>query len=105
ADYLTLRRGHEHLGHNALGGASYTVFILLLGSVQIFTGMALYSETNPGGTLSFLFGWVIPLLGGSFQTRMYHHLVAWAFPIFALLHIYIAIYDDALYGNGLISSI
>jgi len=25
---------------------------------------------------------------------MIHHLVAWAFPIFALLHIYIVTYDS-----------
>lgn len=104
-DYLRLRRSRAYLGHNALAGATYTFFVAFLGCFQIFTGMALYSETKPGGLLDHLFGWVIPLLGGSFQTRMYHHLVAWAFPIFALLHIYVVIYDSAVFGNGLIGSI
>jgi len=36
---------------------------------------------------------------------MIHHLVAWAFPIFALLHVYIVTYDSTQYGNGLITSI
>ena len=43
-EYLNLRRGRAYLGHNALGGASYIFFVVLLGSFQIFTGMALYSE-------------------------------------------------------------
>jgi len=94
-----------HLGHNALGGSAYTFFVILLGWVQIFTGLALYSEVNPGGTLNKLFGWVIPLLGNSYKTHMIHHLVAWSFPIFALLHIYIVTYDSTQYGNGLITSI
>ncbi len=104
-DYLRLQRGHVHLGHNALGGSAYTFFVILLGWVQIFTGFAMYSEVNPGGTLHKLFGWVIPLLGNSYNTHMIHHLVAWAFPIFALLHIYVITYDSTQYGNGLITSI
>ena len=75
-DYLRLQRGHVHLGHNALGGSAYTFFVILLGWVQIFTGFALFSEVNPGGTLHKLFGWVIPLLGNSYNTHMIHHLVA-----------------------------
>jgi Ni/Fe-hydrogenase 1 B-type cytochrome subunit len=105
ADYLKLQRGHAHLGHNALGGAVYTFFVIFLGWVQIFTGLAMFSESNPGGFLNRWFGWVLPLLGGSFHTHMIHHLVAWAFPIFALLHIYIILYDSTQYGNGLIASI
>lgn len=104
-DYLRLQRGHVHLGHNALGGTAYTIFVIMLGWVQIFTGLALYSETNPSGWLNALFGWVILLIGNSYKTHMIHHLVAWAFPIFALLHIYIVTYDSTQYGNGLITSI
>jgi Ni/Fe-hydrogenase 1 B-type cytochrome subunit len=104
-EYLNLRRGRAYLGHNALGGASYTFFIVFLGCFQIFTGLAMYSETNPGGWLGRLFGWVIPLLGGSYKTHMYHHLVAWAFPIFILVHVYVVLYDAVTLGNGLIGSI
>ena len=104
-EYLKLKRGHAYLGHNALGGASYSFFIVLLGWFQILTGLAMYSETNPGGLLDRLVGWVIPLLGGSYQTHMYHHLVAWAFPIFVLMHIYVVLYDAVTLGNGLLGSI
>jgi Ni/Fe-hydrogenase 1 B-type cytochrome subunit len=103
-DYFKLHRGHIHLGHNALGGLAYTFFVIGLGWAQIFTGLALYSESNPSGWLNKLVGWVIPLLGGSFQTHMWHHLFAWGFVVFAILHIYIVLYDSYQYRNGLITS-
>lgn len=103
-DYLKFDRGHIHLGHNALGGLAYTVFMILLGWAQIFTGFALFSESNPGGFWSYAAGWVIPLMGGSFQVRMWHHLLAWGFLVFGILHIYIVFYDGLQYRNGLVTS-
>ncbi len=103
--YLRLDRGHVHLGHNALAGASYTFFVIFLGWVQIITGLALYGENNPGGFWDKLLGWVIPLLGGSYQTRIWHHTCAWSFVVFLILHLYIVLYDSAQFKNGLITSI
>jgi Ni/Fe-hydrogenase 1 B-type cytochrome subunit len=103
--YLRLERGHVHLGHNGLAGLSYTLFVVALGWAQIFTGLALYSENNPGGFWDHLVGWVIPLLGGSFRVHMWHHTFAWGFLIFAILHIYIVLYDSVQFKNGLISAI
>ena len=37
-----------HLGHNALAGLTYTIFVIGLGWCQIFTGLARYSDSNPG---------------------------------------------------------
>ncbi len=102
--YLYLERGHVHLGHNALAGLSYTVLVIGLGWLQILTGLALYSESNPGGFWDTLVGWMIPLFGGSFRLHMWHHLFAWGFIVFAILHVYIVLYDDRQYKNGLISS-
>ncbi len=105
-DYLRLERGHVHLGHNSLGGAAYTFFVIFLGWCQIFTGMALYSESNPGGILGppVRLGdpacWAVrsgPTCGTT--------LFAWGFVVFAILHVYIVLYDSTQYGNGLITSI
>lgn len=102
--YLRLERGHVHLGHNALAGIAYTFFVIFLGWFQILTGLAMYSQSNPGGFWDKLLGWMIPLLGGSFGLRMWHHTVAWGFVIFLIFHLYIVLYDDKQYKNGLISS-
>ena len=103
-DYLRFDFGTPHLGHNSLGGLSYTVFVVGLGLVQIITGFALYGQSNPGGFLDGIFGWVIPLLGGSARTHMWHHLFAWGFPLFAILHVYIVMLDARQYRNGLLIS-
>ena len=103
-DYLRFDFGTPHLGHNSLGGLSYTFFVAGLGLFQIVTGMALFSESNPGGWLDGIFGWVIPLLGGSAGTHMWHHVAAWGFAIFAILHVYIVMLDARQYRNGLLIS-
>ncbi len=103
--YLRLERGHVHLGHNALAGLAYTFFVIFLGWCQILTGMALYSETHPGGFWDRLTGWVIPLLGGSYGVHTWHHTLAWSFPIFTIIHLYIVTFDSHQFRNGLITSI
>ncbi|MEE8468733.1 MAG: cytochrome b/b6 domain-containing protein, partial [Planctomycetota bacterium] len=46
-DYMKLEAGDPHLGHNSLAGLSYTLFVVGLGLVQIFTGFALYGQAAP----------------------------------------------------------
>jgi Ni/Fe-hydrogenase 1 B-type cytochrome subunit len=103
-DYLRLDRGHVHLGHNALGGLTYTLFVIALGWFQILTGFALYSQHNPGGFWDRILGWLIPAVGGAFQLTMWHHLSAWLFVFFTILHLYIVFYDGQQYKNGLVTS-
>lgn len=93
-----------HVGHNAMAGLAYTVFVMGLGVLQIVTGLALYGESNPGGPCDRWFGWALPLFGGSFRTHMWHHLFAWGFVFFVLLHLYIVLLDARMYRNGLIRS-
>jgi Ni/Fe-hydrogenase 1 B-type cytochrome subunit len=103
--YLSLQRGHVHLGHNALAGLVYTVFVIGLGWAQIITGFALYSQSNPGGFWDHMVGWVIPLMGGGFRVHTWHHFFAWGFVVFFILHIYVVLFDSNQYRNGLLSSI
>ncbi len=103
-DYLRLDFGTPHAGHNALAGLAYTIFAVGLGWAQIFTGFALYSQSNPGGFLDGLFGWVIPIFGSAMQTQMWHDLFAWGFVSFVIVHLYIVWLDARQYRNGLIVS-
>ena len=103
-DYLTLHFGTPHLGHNSLAGLSYTMFVIGLGWIQIFTGFAMYSENTPDSLLAHATGWVLPLLGGSAQVHAWHHLFAWLFLFFVILHLYIVFLDARQYRNGLVVS-
>jgi Ni/Fe-hydrogenase 1 B-type cytochrome subunit len=103
-EYLKLRRGPIHLGHNALAGLSYTVGVVGLGGFQIVTGLALFSQDAPTGPLNRVFGWVLPLLGGPFRVTSLHLVAAWFVATFVILHVYIVIYDSTQYRNGLVSA-
>jgi Ni/Fe-hydrogenase 1 B-type cytochrome subunit len=103
-DYAVGDFSVAHMGHNALAGLSYVVFVIGLGILQMVTGLALFGESNPGGFWDTLSGWALPLFGGSYRTHMWHHLFAWGFVVFVILHLYIVILDDRQYGNGLVSS-
>lgn len=103
--YILIRPSKSpRVGHNALAGLSYTIFPIGLGLAQILTGLALYSETDPAGLWGRVFGWVIPLLGGSFRVHMWHHLIAWAFLWFVIMHVYIVIFDSIRDRNSLVES-
>ncbi len=103
-EYMHLQRGHVHIGHNSLAGFSYVAFFAMSGFEGV-TGLALYSESSPGGFWDRVLGWTIPLLGGSFRVHMWHHLVAWLIVVFVVFHIYIVLYDAQLYKDCLIESI
>lgn len=106
--YLLLKnKKPEYVGHNPLAQLSYWIFIGLGSVIMVFTGYFLYFEPQPESLMgSFFFSWVPVLFGGdSFTIRSLHHIVAWAFMIFMVIHIYLSIREDYLSRNGTMSSI
>jgi Ni/Fe-hydrogenase 1 B-type cytochrome subunit len=49
--------------------------------------------------------WGVTLFGTQQQARYVHHLLMWYFMIFALIHIYLVIWNDLKNPDGIISSI
>ncbi|MEZ5287388.1 MAG: cytochrome b/b6 domain-containing protein [Vicinamibacterales bacterium] len=86
-DLLELRvHPAEVKGHNALAAWTYTV-VFLASIAQIATGFALYAAMSEAW-LPQAFAWVGPLVGGDAHVRLWHHLLAWFFIVFALIHVY-----------------
>ncbi len=52
-----------------------------------------------------MFTWIVPLMGGEFSVRFWHHLFLWFFVTFVIVHVYLAFYHDYIEGRGTISSI
>ena len=104
--YATLRpeKQPNFVGHNPLQQLSYTG-IYLLTLVMVANGFTLYGQSNPDGLIFRAFAWVPPLLGGLQAVRFVHHVLAWAFIIFAELHIYLALRSDYIERSGVVSSI
>ncbi|HGY55964.1 MAG TPA: Ni/Fe-hydrogenase, b-type cytochrome subunit [Caldithrix abyssi] len=95
-------KGRISIGHNALAGFIYFLSFLVF-LFQAFTGFALYSSMS-SSYLPKLFSWVIPLMGGDFAVRQWHHVFMWFFVVFAIIHIYLVFYHDYIEGRGTTSS-
>ena len=104
ADVLeTKLHGPISTGHNSLAGLIY-FFTFLAFVFQTITGFALYSSMS-NSWLPRMFTWIVPLMGGEFQVRFWHHLFLWFFVTFVIIHVYLAFYHDYIEGRGTISSI
>ena len=92
----------ETIGHNAMAG--FTYFLTFLAFLfQSLTGFGLYAAMSKSW-FAHLFAWIVPLMGGDFAVRQWHHLFMWFFILFAIVHIYLVFYHDYVEGRGEISS-
>jgi Ni/Fe-hydrogenase 1 B-type cytochrome subunit len=90
------------VGHNALAGLTYFgSFLAFL--FQAVTGFAMYAAMSKSW-LPHVFAWVVPLMGGDFAVRQWHHMMMWFFIVFAMVHVYLVCYHDYVEGRGVASS-
>ena len=87
------------LGHNVLAGLTYllTFFVAL---IMICSGFFMLFPEVP-----FWEGWGLTFFGSQQSARFLHHILMWWFMIFAVIHIYLCIWNDARSPEGSISSI
>jgi len=103
--FLT-RKSHKIMGHNPLAQMAMWLFNVVLVLFLIFTGFALYGEgLGLGSWADRWFGWVIPALGGSMETKMWHLLGMWVMLVFVVIHIYMAIRADIMDRESSVSTI
>ncbi len=81
-------------------------FMFVLGSIfMIITGFALYGEgLGVGSWADDMFGWVIPLFGQSLDVHNWHRLGMWLIIVFAIAHIYVAIREDIMSRQSMVST-
>ena len=94
--------GKISIGHNALASVVYFLSFLAF-LFQAATGFALYSSMS-SSFLPSLFAWVVPMMGGDFAVRQWHHAFTWFFVSFAIVHVYLVFYHDYVEGRGTTSS-
>lgn len=92
----------KSIGHNALAGLTYFLTFLVF-LFQSITGFGMYSAMSDS-FLPKLFSWIVPLMGGDFAVRQWHHIMMWFFIIFAVIHVYLVFYHDYVEGRGVTSS-
>lgn len=96
----------KELGHDPLAQSTMFLFNVLGTTFMILTGFALYSEgLGSGSWADGLFGWVIPVMGGSEATHNWHNVGMWIMVTFMIIHIYTAIRADIMSRESVISTI
>lgn len=95
----------KYVGHNPLAHLFMVAIITVGGFIMLLTGFALYAEqTGLGSWQDRLFGWLIPLLGQSQDLRLWHHWGMWVIVVFVMLHVYVAIREDIVSRQSMIST-
>ncbi|AIC30046.1 MULTISPECIES: Ni/Fe-hydrogenase, b-type cytochrome subunit [Rhizobium] len=99
------RQPKKHMGHNPL--AQFTMFFMF--TLPLFftmiTGFALYGEGSGRDSWGYeLFGWVFSIRPNSQDVHTYHHLGMWVILVFVMVHIYVAVRDDIMSRQAIISS-
>ncbi|MCL4547257.1 MAG: Ni/Fe-hydrogenase, b-type cytochrome subunit [Bacteroidetes bacterium] len=92
----------ESVGHNSLAGFTYFITFLVF-LFQCLTGFGMYAAMSDSW-LPHIFAWIVPLMGGDFAVRQWHHVMMWFFIIFSIIHVYLVFYHDYVEGRGIISS-
>ncbi len=105
--YLFLaKEPHKYTGHNPL--AVLTMHLLFVWGIifMIITGFALYGEGAGAGSWanSWFTSWVIPLFGQSMDVHTWHHFGMYVIIIFVMIHVYVAIREDIMSRQSIISS-
>lgn len=95
----------KYVGHNPLAQLAMFFFFVIGLSFMILTGFALYSEgMGHGSWADQLFGWIIPLFGQSQDVHTWHRLGMWFLIVFVMTHVYVAIREDIMSRQSLIST-
>lgn len=95
----------KSIGHNPFAQMFMWLFSSVFVVFQLLTGLALFSEGKGAGSWQdALFGWVIPLFGGSQAVHSWHHLGMWAVICFVIVHLYMITREEIMSRQSIFSA-
>lgn len=99
------RQPRKYVGHNPLAQLTMLPMFTLPLFFMVITGFALYSEGAGRDSLEYqLFGWVFSIWPNSQDIHTFHHLGMWVILVFVMVHIYVAVREDIVSRQSIISS-
>ncbi len=102
---LMIDKPIRYIGLNPLGNIAMLSMYVLPGLVVIITGFAMYAEvTGHDSWQYYLFGWVTAVFGNTMDLHIIHRMAMWIMVCFTFVHIYIAVREDVLSRQTMISS-
>ena len=84
------------------------VAISFVALVICITGLVLYANVyhlGVGGLLGGVSDWLTALCGGLANLRIIHHYLTWAFIIFVVIHVYMAVWSGIRFKHNSVDSI
>ncbi|MGI2169896.1 Ni/Fe-hydrogenase, b-type cytochrome subunit [Shewanella sp. MF05960] len=84
------------------------VAISFVALIMCITGLVLYANVyhlGIGGMLGDVSAWITGLCGGLAPLRIYHHYLTWAFVIFVVIHMYMAVWSGIRFKHNSVDSI
>lgn len=101
-----VKEPRKYIGHNPLAILAMHVLFLWSLVFMVITGFALYGEGTGMDSWQFQWfsSWVIPLFGQSQDVHTWHHLVMWAMLCFVITHVYLAIREDIMSRQSIVST-
>ena len=103
-NFLT-RKVAKYRGHNPLAQLAMFFMFLLPLLFAIATGFALYAEgAGMESAWYWWFGWVFAVLGDSMTVHTLHRINMWIIVCFSLIHIYVAVREDIMSRQSLVST-
>lgn len=95
----------RYVGLNPLGGIAMLLLYVLPGLLIIITGFAMYAEVAGHDSWQYaMFGWVTGIFGNTMDLHTIHRLAMWVMVGFVFVHVYIAVREDVLSRQTMISS-
>ena len=102
---LLVTRPPRYIGLNPLGGLAMLTMFVLPGAVCVLTGFAMYAEVTGHDSWQYaLFGWLTLLFGNTLDLHVLHRLAMWIIVWFVMIHVYIAIREDILSRQTVVST-
>ena len=103
---MAIKEPKKYAGHNPLAVIAIHILFVWTITFMIFTGLALYGEGTGMGSWQYdwFSSWLIPLFGQSQDVHTWHHLGMWVIICFTITHIYVAVREDIMSRQSIISS-
>ena len=105
--YLWMGNLHKAGVYGPLQFMTY-VAISFVALIVCITGLVLYANVyhlGLGGLLGDVSAWLTALCGGLASLRTFHHYLTWAFIIFVVIHVYMAVWSGIRFKHNSVDSI
>jgi len=102
---LMLPKSARYVGLNPLAGVAMLFLFVVPCLIEILTGFAMYAEVAGHDSWQYLwFGWVTLYFGNTMDLHIIHRLAMWVIAIFCFAHMYIAVREDVLSRQTMVST-